>query len=270
MRIRGAIVARSCALGALMVGLLGLGGCAQYVTPGASASLLGLAATGPGAKLTDAQLRSMTDYEIQQLLERKPAAKFPANLVVARVQASGYESWYMRKWGYRAYGSGKYSVITSRDVETEDDFKRLSDLPMVDRAGPLNRLVIPDQLESDLQIRQAAARLKADIMLLYTFETVFNVKDHEVGPFNWFTLGFLPNQEARVSCTASAILLDVRTGYLYGMAEGTATKKQMATIWSDEQAVDDSRKKAERAALDDLMNEIERTWRGVVNEYARM
>jgi hypothetical protein len=46
---------------------------------------------------------------------------FPARLAVARVAASGYQS--MTNAGY---GGGRFSVITVRDIENEDSFRKLS------------------------------------------------------------------------------------------------------------------------------------------------
>lgn len=218
--------------------------------------------------MTEEQLRNMTDVEIQELMDCKAAAVFPAHLAVVQVQAANYDSWYLRQQGYHVRGSGAYTVLAVRDVETDDDFARIAALPMIRQLGPINSMLIPARLDTVRDLRVAAAPLKADILLVYTFDTVFRVKDHDVGPLNLIALGFLPNQEARVSCTASAALFDVRTGYLYGLCEATAAEKQSASIWSSEQAVDDSRKRAERAAFGKLLDEFEKTWKGVVETYA--
>src|SRR5882724_4673787 len=81
----------------IVLALCAFTGCAKYVTPGAAAGLSGLA-----------------DADVRELLERQPAASFPARLVSVRVQAPGYRS--LTKQGY---GGGRYTVITTRDVEQE-------------------------------------------------------------------------------------------------------------------------------------------------------
>src|SRR5688572_7419258 len=75
-------------------------GCAHYRTPGGGVSI-----------------PAITDAGIADVLSRKPAAQFPAHLVVARVQASGYQSQ-----SGSGYGRGRYSVLTTRDIETDEDF----------------------------------------------------------------------------------------------------------------------------------------------------
>ena len=37
----------------------------------------------------------------------------------------------------------------------------------------MNRMLLPEQLDNDREIRTAASRLQADMVLLYTFDTSF-------------------------------------------------------------------------------------------------
>lgn len=233
-------------------------GCGQkYVTPGAGANLYRL--TG----MTESELREITDAEIQKVLDRKPTSPFPARMAYVRVQESGYRSYMID-----SYGKGAYSVVTAKDIETDEDFEKLANLPMMKAITPLNQVLIPAYLESDKQLRMAASHLHADMLLVYTLDTVFRIKDHDIGPFGVMTLGFLPNQEARVRTTASAVVFDVRTGYVYGLTESTAFEKQMASVWVSREAVEDSRKKAEAKAFEQLIDEFALTWKGIVEEYA--
>ena len=84
-------------------------GCVSYKTPGGAV-----------------QISDLADASINELLAKEPAAQFPARLSVARIQASGYQSL-----GSSSYGAGRYSVVTTRDVETEEDLARLNSLPGV-------------------------------------------------------------------------------------------------------------------------------------------
>ena len=218
----------------------------RYVTPGAGVA--------PSA---------LADWDIQELLERKPAAPFPARVAVVRVQAPGY-----RSYSNESYGDGRYSVITTRDVERDEHFARIRRLPMVADVAPLNRLIISPKLRSDRELRRAAAAIKTDLLLIYTFDTSFRIKDHDIGPLGAITLGFLPNKEAIVTTTASAAIYDVRTGFIYGLAEATARKSQLASVWTSDDAVDDSRQRSETEAFERLLDNFEKTWKGVVDEYA--
>jgi hypothetical protein len=52
------------------------------------------------------------------------------------------------------------------------------------------------------------------------------------------------------------------------VSEATERTDQLANAWTSEQAIDDSRRRAESLAFEKLVGELETTWRGVVNRYA--
>ena len=184
-------------------------------------------------------------------MAREPTAAFPANVAIVRAQASGYSN---RSSG--CYGVGSFCVVTVRDVESEEDFQRLLDLPMIAGVAPMNRILLPVQLQSLRDLRTAAAQLKTDMLLVYSFDTRFRVETDDVGPLQTIALGFLPTREAQVSTTASAALFDVRTGFLYGVAEATAREEQRASMWSTESAVDSARERTETESFKLLVTEF--------------
>lgn len=222
-----------------------LSGCATYQTPGAGADLGAL---------------SKADGDIAERMQREPAATFPARLAIARVQASGYSSR-----SNQCYGKGEYCIVTTRDVESDQDFEWLGHLPMVAAVAPINRLLVPTELHSLQDLRLGAASLKTDLLLVYSIDTKFNAQSTEIGPLALISLGFLPNKKASVTSTASAALFDVRTGFVYGAAEATASEQQRATIWSSEDAIERSRVIAESEAFRKLLVEFDKLWRGVVS-----
>lgn len=225
----------------------GLQGCAsRYVTPAGGVDIA-----------------AITDEEIADLIKVQPASGFPARLAVARVQAPGY---YSRT--NSSYGQGRYSVVTTRDIEDEAEFKALADLPMLNGIAPLARVLLPAQLESLKDLRRAAARLKTDVLLIYSVDTSFNVEGTPLGPLSLITLGFIPNKEASVRATTSGALIDVRTGYVYGVAEATARQQQRATVWNTNEAIDEARLVAEKQSFKAFMREFEQLWRATVEQYA--
>lgn len=245
---------------AAILGTATLSGCsASYATPGGPAELRQLGvnpAAAAAAEATNAGDR-FTDGSISDALAKRPLATFPAGVAVARVQAPGYKSATAEGWG-----TGTYSIVTTRDVEVPEQVARLAKLPGVAGIAPLNRLLLPQRLNSDLELRQAAAALHADVLLIYTFDTTFTVDD-QAAPLSVVTLGLSPTQVARVVCTASAALMDTRNGYLYGVAEGTDRQTQLASAWTSTAAVDAARRRAESTAFEKLMGELETTWKGV-------
>lgn len=227
----------------------------HYPVPGARVDFRALG-------ITDDEARSRTDPEIAERLERKPAAGFPAVIAAIRVQGSGYRSYTCT-----GYGSGDATVVTVRDVEKQEDFERLMKLPMVRAVVPLNQMVVPPKIDNEHDLRAAAARVQADLALLYTFDTKFNMET-TVPVVGVFTLGLFPNQNARVTCTAAAALVDTRTGYVYALAESTDHQEQIANSWTSDSAVDQSRRRAERKAFEGMLKELEGSWKGVVERYA--
>lgn len=238
------------------LGAVVFSGCStRYVTPGAGAKLSALAET---------DLSQLADTDIQEILDRKPASPFPAAMGYVRLQSPGY-----RSYSFQSYGRGRYSVVPTRDIETDEDFKKLGNLPMISGVVPLGRALMPQKLDSHKQLRLSAAQLHADLLFVYTLDTTFRIKDHDIGPLGGITLGFLPNHEARITTTASAVLFDVCTAYVYGLVEATEYEKQIASAWTANKAVEEARKRAERKAFERLLDEFTLTWKDIVEKYAR-
>ena len=208
-------------------------------------------------------ITSLTDDDIAKLMKVKPASSFPARIAIARVQASGYVSRTNS-----GYGSGRYSVVTTRDIEDNSDFERLSKLKMVQGIAPLSRLLLPSKnLDSIKDLRLSAARLKTDLILIYSVDTAFHIEGTPLGPLSAITLGFLPNKKAFVTSTTSGALFDVRTGYVYGTSEATKREEQRTTIWNSRDAIDEARVTAEKASFKAFMLEFEKLWNKTITQY---
>lgn len=236
--------------------LSGLVGCSHYVAPGRGADMGAMGLT-PEAR------QQQTDFGMRGAFDRKPLAHFPAAIAVARVQAPEYRSRTAESWG-----RGSYSIVTTRDIEG-DKLDKLTRLPMIDGIAPIGRLSLMPMpvFKTDQELRYAAAQLQADMLLIYTINTAFYVRDMAT-PITVISLGLSPTQEARVTTTASAVLLDTRNGYIYGSAEATEQNNRLASAWTSENAIDAARLQTESAAFDKLVAELQRTWTGVVKRYA--
>jgi hypothetical protein len=241
----------------IMIGVIAaaglLGGCGthSYVTPGRGVPM-SLFCGPPTVR------DSLTDPGVREVLVKQPLAMFPATMAVARVQESGYRNRCVGSWG-----SGTYSVVTGRDVETPADFERLQKLYLVRNVAPLNRLVVSEQLNNDEELRRSAASLGADLLLIYTFDTTFT-SDDWAPPLAVITLGLFPTYSIKVQTTASLALLDVRNGFVYGTGEASSKKSGISNAWTDDSALESVRKKAERDALDGLLANLEKSWGQIV------
>lgn len=230
----------------MLVATIGLDGCATYTTPGGGISI-----------------PTITEVDIGQALAREPAAQFPAHLIVARVQAPGYVSY-----SNRGYGGGDYSVLTTRDIETAKDLERIGAMPGIASVGPLSRVLLPTQLTTTRDLRTAAAQLRGDVILMYTLDTSFRTDTQQIGPLQAVSMGFFPNKQAYVTATCATAFIDVRTGYVYGVAEATATEQQRSNFWNTEAAIEDARVAAERQAFSAALTEVEKVWTSIIAEYA--
>ncbi|MFM7134210.1 MAG: hypothetical protein ACKO0W_07835 [Planctomycetota bacterium] len=232
---------RACASALLLLSTLG--GCASYRTPG-----------GP------APIGEMTAPTIAEALRVEPEAPMPAAIAFARVQAASY-------WSHSTQGVniGALSLVAASDLERAEDSEAIakwSDTNGVVRLSSIlvtrpRREQVADAL---LALREAAAKLRADVLALYTIDTDFRVDDHSPGALGLLTLGLAPTRNAVVHSTASMMFVDVRTGFVFGAAEASARDDQLANAWTDDDAVDQCRRRVEREALEGLLGEAGKAW----------
>ena len=236
-------------LPACLVALAVLGGCAQsYVVPGAKADL-----------------QAFAPVSVQEGFAAKPVASFPAAIALVRVQGPMYGNFHLGP--APAQAGSRYSVVTTREVEDDAQFDRLGKLPQVDGVTGLNRMLLPEHPDSEQDLREAASRLHADLMLIYTFDTAFFNVD-EARPLTAISLGFLPTRKIAVSTTASALLVDTRTGYVYSTYEATRRSDTRASVWASEDAADTARRDNERAAFAELVESMAGSWPRLLDRYA--
>lgn len=241
----------------LVLSFLLLSACSghAYVTPGAPADFHALG-------ISNATQAARTESRIQSALDKKPAANFPATLAIVRVQDRGYQTSTAR-----GFGSGRFTVVTVRDVEKDETYRRLATMPQIRAVAPINRLIVPSYLNEEGDLRAVAAGVQADVLLLYTFDTVTE-SDVTIAGLGLLTLGLFPNEVQNTTSTVSAAFLDVRTGYIFGLCEGTGTARRHNNAWNTFEAMDAARKLAESNAFDALLPQIEETWAGIVKVYA--
>jgi hypothetical protein len=245
--------------------LLGAGCSAHYTTRGSPADLDFLV-QDQEEKHAAADERAAGDLSLREILERRPTASFPVSIAVVRLQAPRDEwrsPWHRPD---QPVAQHQFQVVTLRDVETDASLQRLRDLPQVHSIAGVNPLLVPKRLDSDVSLRKIAAQLRADVLLAYTLDTHEELDD-ESPVISLLTLGLLPTHEIEVRTTASAVLLDTRTGYCYGVAEGTASRDPHTSYWTWEENTEDARVANEREAFAKLVESFEETWTGVVAEF---
>jgi hypothetical protein len=227
-----------------------LGACASYyTTPSGGVSLAAI---------------SEKDEAIADAFSREPAMAFPARIAIARVATSGYQS----RTNY-GYGHGAYSVITTRDIEREDALDRIANLPQVAGVAAVARIILPSDLKSTKDLREAAAQLRADALLVYTLDTSFRTESTQIGPLQTIALGMFATENAIVTSTASFAIIDVRTGFMYGVGEATASEEKRSNLWGSSDAADKARQAAETKAFDQAMGEVGKLWSTIIKDHAK-
>jgi hypothetical protein len=223
-------------------------GCASYVTPGAAV-----------------RLQDIDRPDIAAAAARKASPNFPARLAVVRVQAPQY-----RSYSSESYGNGRFSVLTTQELLTDSQMNSIQGWPALAGAVPINRLLLPPKFESFDDLRLSAAQIQADVLLVYTLDTSFRVQGRGYGPLAAISLGVLPDRDAYITSTASALFIDVRTGFIYGVAEATAKASGLTNVWSSRSTIDKKRVEAEQQAFDGLMTQAAATWKGIATQYQSM
>jgi len=227
-----------------------LSSCAtKYVTPGG-----------------DVKISNLADEDISKVLSNKPTAEFPVTIAVARIQAPKYTN---HRYAYQNTQptNSNFSMILTRETDEEKQIQEIGKLKGIKQISPFNRLLLPYNYNSIKDLRLAAAKMKAQMLLVYTFDTEFIIDAKNYGPQNVFALGYLKNKEVKVRTTSSAALFDVQTEYLYGLAEATEEVEKKSNIWKQNQDVDQLRLDSEKKSFEKLSKEIEKMWGGIYQEY---
>lgn len=227
---------------ALLLALALASACQTYVPPGEGADLSGFVPSGA------------SEEEIQAILSRKPAAPFPATLALLRVQGASYRSAsYERPYGTHR---DRFSVIGVRELEDEAQLARISALPWVRGVALGNSLLNASHARDELDLRRMAAQLQADLTVIYTVNTAFRSED-EAPLLTAVSLGLIPTRVDSITSTATAVMIDTRTGYLYGTAEATERRDRRTGLAYDDGSIDQTRLAIERAAFAKLLGEFE-------------
>src|SRR5690606_18631505 len=144
----------------------------------------------------------------------------------------------------------------------------LTSMPNVAGVAPLSRVLLPRNLQTTRDLRASAAQLRADAMLVYSLDTGFRTETTQFGPLQTVALGMLASKKSIVTATCSFAIIDVRTGFIYGVGETSATESNQSNLWGTADAADKARQRAEAAAFDKGVDEVAKLWDGIIREHA--
>ncbi|MEO6741955.1 MAG: hypothetical protein ABIP20_17055 [Chthoniobacteraceae bacterium] len=220
---------------------LACSGCSSYVNSPAV------------ARARDAKRAEFSDPLIARATNARPTMQFPATIAIAPNDQGVREH-------VRALSAlGKIDALIS--------------LPQLARTTIISPAIIGEtdrehRISADLRLREAAAKLHADAVLIIATET--QATDGSiVAPLTGLSLGLLPNKRYELISTAFAALVDTRTGYIYGTDEKSRAKSGLTMAWGSDDVIRRARSKVERDAMEKLFADFPAFWRGVVATHHR-
>jgi hypothetical protein len=226
---------------AVAVATLILSGCSSYVnSPAVSRAL-------------KERREAFSDPLISRAFNAKPAIHFPATIAVA------------------ANSSDTRDHI--RAISAHGTIDTWSSLPQLARVAILSPVLTDERRsdtdpKADLRIREAAAKLHADAVLILSTETQAT-DGNFIAPLTTLSLGLLPNKRYELISTALAALVDTRTGYIYGTIEKSRSRSGLTMTWGSDDVIRRVRAKVEREAMEKLFADFPAFWRGVVDSHRR-
>jgi hypothetical protein len=180
--------------------------------------------------------------EVERLLALRPAAPAPSRVLVFEVPSSGHT--HIRSPRKRLLLRRETAHAMKTALEDTGFFQSVDFLP---------DLFLEEAAVGGLgALRIAAARAHADGLLLYSTEAGYEYRPNPLA-LSYLTIvgAFLaPGSRGSALALSRAVLVDVRTGYLYDVMEGYGEQGRVAPVaFLDEEALEHA---ARVAALNDL------------------
>ena len=120
-----------------------------------------------------------------------------------------------------------------RSLSAQGRLDTLKTLPQLANFITLSSLLYnprTSEAKPDLVMREAAARMHADAVLIVATET--QATDGKIiAPLTELSLGLFPNKRYELVSTALAALVDTRTGYVYGAIEESKGRTGFTMAW---------------------------------------
>lgn len=210
--------------------------------------------TTPSSYQTSAPTRSKTQSNslVSNSKHVKPTVKFPTRLAVVKV-----------KDGY----GGKLTVAPNQHVERPEYAQTISELEGLKGMVNLNNTTVGNGSVSYTSLRRSARNLGADMLGIYKFNT--STQDTE-GPavIQFASLGFAPVNSQKSVSAVSLILMDAKTGYVYGVLEESDKSSRLSSSWTTYNARSVNELKSKQKAMDKLMKKVPTFWNRIVTKHS--
>lgn len=194
---------------------------------------------------------AMTDRDIARLLDARVGARLPTKVAVAglRVGCSNYEM----------------KTIDARELERWE--RAAGDVGPITGVQPIPVLVTGSQRVTLHDLRAAAGRLGCELLLVYleSDSAVDNFNDAAVLYWTLVGIWLVPGNVYEHRTVMQAILVDTRTGAIFGTATGDAHLKRLTPL----AFVNIQRDKLSREAPDQAAADLQKACQGLFRDAAR-
>ena len=196
----------------------------------------------------------------------EPLLRFPARLGIARLHNGRLSAippgegayWLALREG--AQGYGEFVEISPLAASFALTAAAAQPAGAASRPRPYGSAPMPAGLHPIQQIRIGAARQHVDAVFVYE---VFTKTDRRGTPLvssilDLTVIGglFIPNRKVDIEAFAQTALIDVRNGYIYGEARGTADQSLVVTTLGGRDRTDHKADIAAEAAVAEMMGEV--------------
>lgn len=207
------------------------------------------------AQITGTQ-KTVTEEDIQSVLELKPQLPFPFKLAIYFAQPKQNDTSWSQNWIWSP--KDKEAFMSAGHSLKEKGI--ISDILFVNEALVSGNSGQP--LSNRKAVRLAAARAGADAVLIIHGISANDRYNNNLGPLYLFivTAFFVPGTELDSMLMAHAALWDVRNDFLYlsAEAEGISHQKRPAAFIEDLIAVNEAKQQAVQALSNEVASRVER------------
>ena len=188
----------------------------------------------PGATMSEKDVQA----EIDRLFGARPSSAVPKTVLLFEVESTGMTN--MRSARKRLMLRRETGEAMKTALEETGLFEQIDFLP---------EIYLPADRPQDLKtLRIAAARAHADGLLIYSTEAGYEYQPNALSVFYLTIVGafIVPGSEGSALVVSKAVLLDVKTGYIYRVLEayGEASSLAPPALLDEEELEFTARKEA--------------------------
>jgi len=190
----------------------------------------------PGARLTEKD----TQAEVDRLRALRPSRPVPKRVLLYEVPSTGMTN----------ISSARKQLLLHK--ETAEAMKSaLEETGLFDEIDFLPDIYLPADMDLKT-LRIAAARAQADALLIYSTEAGYEYEPNALSLFYMTVVGafFVPGSRGSALAVSQAVLLDVKTGYVYHVLESYGEHSEVTAVALIDE--EDLEFEARRKALTDL------------------